>query len=244
MNSRHYNDNNKYNYYNNKFQNDIVKKRLVNIGTGCPNCIYNNENDDVVLDERNIDENDKDSKDNQLYLFNDQSTKPKIGNEFIFASDKLRLESIRHQILNKLGMKSPPTLSNKLPSELVIDTLRRSESVNKASTDKGPISLPSKDTNEPKKSESTSSSKIFQDKVQKLSWSSALTSTSSELPANNPSLTNLHDTASTSWSSSIKGESESHIQKDQNSNDNFDGHTDEIITFAEQGMLIDGNIWL
>lgn len=173
INNRHYNINNKYNYYNNKFQNDIVKNRLISLGSGCPNCIYNNDNEDVALDEKNMDESKKDSttenNHQHLYNLNDQSTIFKLGNEFTITSEQIRLEAIRHQILTKLGLKSPPILSNMLPKQMVMDTLRRAESVNKASTEDDPISLQLKDKNLPTKDESKSSTTIFQDKDPKIS---------------------------------------------------------------------------
>lgn len=42
-------------------------------------------------------------------------------------SDKLRLEAIKKQILQKLGLRSKPNVTHSLPREVVIETLNRAE---------------------------------------------------------------------------------------------------------------------
>uniref|UniRef100_A0A1B0DI47 TGF-beta propeptide domain-containing protein n=2 Tax=Phlebotomus papatasi TaxID=29031 RepID=A0A1B0DI47_PHLPP len=43
------------------------------------------------------------------------------------ASDALRLEAIKHQILTKLGMSAPPNVTHALPKQLAIETLFRAQ---------------------------------------------------------------------------------------------------------------------
>jgi inhibin beta len=46
------------------------------------------------------------------------------------ASDQLRLEAIKHQILMKLGLKKKPNVTHDLPKQFILDTLKRVADLN------------------------------------------------------------------------------------------------------------------
>lgn len=57
--------------------------------------------------------------DNEMINLQDDTVVPQL-------SDHSRLESIKHQILLKLGMKNKPNITDSLPKQYIYDTLRRS----------------------------------------------------------------------------------------------------------------------
>jgi hypothetical protein len=123
-------------------------------------------------------------------------------------SDHNRLESIKHQILLKLGMKNKPNITGSLPKQYIYDTLRRS-------------------------GEPVVNDYIYQFKSSSsLSSSSSSSSSSVLVSSNNNVIENQSENRSRNDDNKNEFQSDGEVDFDD-----FYGKPREIITFAEMGKF-------
>lgn len=137
-------DSNLINIYNKKkSENEFDKRSII---TDCPNCLYNNLDNTFSISflsssskqqkstispsrisrHRHQHQNNNKLKKNRKKLKKKPNfNRNKHNKKNSLTSDVIRLESIKHQILSKLGLKQKPNVTQLLPKQVIIDTIMR-----------------------------------------------------------------------------------------------------------------------
>lgn len=133
-------DSNLINIYNKKHHlTDINEsefdKRSIIAGIGCPNCLYNNLDNTFSISFLSSSKKQQNKQKQQKPLAIVHSKRKPIKHtrhqkrqkrkKSNLNSDVIRLESIKHQILSKLGLKHKPNVTQYYPKQVIIDTIMR-----------------------------------------------------------------------------------------------------------------------
>ncbi|XP_037926020.1 uncharacterized protein DDB_G0283357 isoform X2 [Hermetia illucens] len=119
--------------------------------------VPNNNNNHYINQKSSFHTNNKKLNNNQNTIDHNNNNNNNFHQTFHqFDSDQIRLESIKHQILSKLGLKSKPNVTQTLPKQFIMETIYRAES---SGIDNSPIPIQLKSQQQYKNSESISDSK-------------------------------------------------------------------------------------
>lgn len=127
----------------NKFSQRTSDSNLINIdrrsiiaGIGCPNCLYNKDNTFSISFLSSSKKTKQKQQQKPLAIVNSkrksinhkqnhQKRHQKRKKPQNLNIDVIRLESIKHQILTKLGLKHKPNVTQHYPKQVIIDTIMR-----------------------------------------------------------------------------------------------------------------------
>lgn len=119
-------------------ESEFVKSTILD-GNGCPNCLYNNLDNKFSISFLSSTKKLKSTisptktiliKHRRHQLNNKKKQKQQKRKKYNLKknnlnSDIIRLESIKHQILSKLGLKHKPNVTQLFPKQVIIDTIMR-----------------------------------------------------------------------------------------------------------------------
>uniref|UniRef100_A0A1A9WQB9 Uncharacterized protein n=1 Tax=Glossina brevipalpis TaxID=37001 RepID=A0A1A9WQB9_9MUSC len=154
-------------------------------------------------------------------------TRPKF--EHNAQSDQLRLESIKQQILSKLGLTRKPNVSHPLPKQFIWDTIYRADGINSFSD----FTINHHHISEHRMHDLLRVFSVFNTNLRKQQRASPILKINYD---NNFNSEDVEDSEFTPkyhhYLNEMNADTNTHADED---NEDFFGSTQEIITFAEKG---------